>query len=108
MTPEQLSKRFVHVDRADPGGHLPGTGLGLAGVKEIVAIHRGSLEVTSRIGEGTTVTILLPAMPGPVPAPRDTAAAAPGRRRAQPPPSCLRSTLASRNPCSLSKGTGLR
>jgi signal transduction histidine kinase len=35
-------------------------GLGLALVREVVERHSGSVEVQSRIGEGTTVTVTLP------------------------------------------------
>lgn len=38
-----------------------GTGLGLALVKGLVALHGGSFAMSSRAGEGTVVTILLPA-----------------------------------------------
>jgi signal transduction histidine kinase len=37
-----------------------GTGLGLALVKKVVDGHRGSIEVQSGVGEGTTFVILLP------------------------------------------------
>ena len=36
-----------------------GTGLGLAIVKHIVERHRGKLDITSKLGEGTTVTVRL-------------------------------------------------
>lgn len=39
----------------------PGTGLGLAIVERIVQRHSGSLELTSTLGVGTTVTVRLPA-----------------------------------------------
>jgi signal transduction histidine kinase len=39
----------------------PGTGLGLAIVRRIVERHSGRIEVRSRLGEGTTVTVALPA-----------------------------------------------
>jgi cell cycle sensor histidine kinase DivJ len=38
-----------------------GTGLGLSLVKGLVALHGGTFAITSRPGEGTVVTITLPA-----------------------------------------------
>jgi signal transduction histidine kinase len=38
-----------------------GTGLGLPITKRLVELHGGLLEISSRIGEGTTVTVRLPA-----------------------------------------------
>ncbi|MFC4597261.1 sensor histidine kinase [Cohnella hongkongensis] len=37
-----------------------GTGLGMAIVKQIVTAHQGTVDVTSKIGQGTTVTVQLP------------------------------------------------
>jgi cell cycle sensor histidine kinase DivJ len=37
-----------------------GTGLGLSIVNSLVSLHGGDLTVTSRLGEGTTVTVALP------------------------------------------------
>jgi len=37
-----------------------GTGLGLSIVKGLVALHGGNMEIASRIGEGTSITIRLP------------------------------------------------
>jgi signal transduction histidine kinase len=43
-----------------------GTGLGLSVCREIVEAHHGRLRAESRIGEGTTFTLRLPACPAPV------------------------------------------
>jgi len=54
-----LTRRFY---RTDPGRSREqgGTGLGLAIVKHIVERHRGSLDIASTLGRGTTVTVSFP------------------------------------------------
>jgi len=42
------------------GERVPGTGIGLAGAREIVRQHGGEITIASREGEGTTVTVTLP------------------------------------------------
>ncbi len=41
-------------------GERPGTGLGLVIVKRCIDLHGGKINVESKVGEGTTVTIKLP------------------------------------------------
>lgn len=60
---EHLPRLFERFHRVDParetaGDHL---GLGLAIVKSIVDLHRGQIQLVSRPGEGTRVTLRFPA-----------------------------------------------
>lgn len=55
----RLTERFYRVDAAR-SRELGGTGLGLAIVKHIVNRHRGRLSITSREGEGSCFTVILP------------------------------------------------
>ncbi|MBT9516112.1 MAG: CHASE domain-containing protein [Methyloversatilis discipulorum] len=62
MTPEQQARIFERFYRADPSGNIPGTGLGMSLVKEIMDLHGGEIEIVSAPGAGTTVTLWLPVM----------------------------------------------
>lgn len=44
-------------------GRLPGLGIGLTTAQQIVAHHGGSIQVASKLGQGTLVTIHLPLLP---------------------------------------------
>lgn len=69
IPPEHLPRVTERFYRVDPGRSraLGGTGLGLAIVKHIVERHRGRMEIDSKVGEGTRVTVQLPAQAQPRP-----------------------------------------
>jgi len=54
---QQLFKAF---HRGSNVGTRPGTGLGLMLVKRCADLHGGQVQITSKVGEGTTVTVKLP------------------------------------------------
>jgi two-component system phosphate regulon sensor histidine kinase PhoR len=59
----RLFERFYRTDTSR-SRELGGTGLGLAIAKHIAMVHNGSISVKSRVGEGSTFTIHLPADDG--------------------------------------------
>jgi len=60
MSAEQVKRVSERFFRADTSGNVPGTGLGMSIVKEIVELHHGNLLVASAPGQGTTVTLQFP------------------------------------------------
>lgn len=52
----RLGERFF---RADKSGNIPGTGLGVSIVKELMELMGGRMQVRSELGKGTTVTLWL-------------------------------------------------
>lgn len=60
---EEISKVFDKFHTSRPGGG--GMGLGLAVVKQIVEAHGGTVELESRLGQGTTVRLRLSREPQP-------------------------------------------
>ncbi|AFZ37071.1 PAS/PAC sensor signal transduction histidine kinase [Stanieria cyanosphaera PCC 7437] len=46
--------------RANNVGDIPGTGLGLSIVKKAVDLHGGKIELNSKLGLGTIITVILP------------------------------------------------
>ena len=55
----RLTERFYRVDKGRSKS-IGGTGLGLAIVKHISERHGGRMKITSEVGKGTTVSVLLP------------------------------------------------
>jgi PAS domain S-box-containing protein len=53
-----IFQKFYRVSR--PGTEIPGTGLGLVFVKQIIDLHKGFITVQSEVGKGTTFAIKIP------------------------------------------------
>ncbi|OME82880.1 two-component sensor histidine kinase [Paenibacillus sp. FSL A5-0031] len=56
---EHVFERFYKSDQSR-NRNISGNGLGLAIAKKIVTLHHGTIEMKSRLGEGTTVMVCLP------------------------------------------------
>ena len=56
---EHIYERFYRVDKSH-SKEIGGTGLGLAITRSAVLMHRGSIQVESALGEGTTFTMRIP------------------------------------------------
>ena len=66
MTSEQAARICERFYRVDTSGNIPGTGLGMSIVKEIMELHGGQVEIQSQLGAGTSVTLRLTAASAPV------------------------------------------
>ena len=60
LKPDELARLGERFFRADKSGNIPGTGLGVCIVKELLELMGGHLEVQSQYLVGTTVTLWLP------------------------------------------------
>ena len=62
IPPEKLPGLTDPFTRADADPYLtePGWGLGLTITKSLVELHDGTLDIKSKVGKGTTVTVTLP------------------------------------------------
>ncbi|MBD5804725.1 Sensor protein FixL [Azoarcus sp. Aa7] len=62
MTADEVGQVCERFFRADSSGAIPGTGLGMSLVEEIMTILGGRIAIDSRPGRGTAVTLWLPAV----------------------------------------------
>jgi signal transduction histidine kinase len=60
MSKEAVTQIFDRFYRVDSSRKSDGTGLGLSIIKQIIDLHGGEIKVDSKVGEGTTFTIILP------------------------------------------------
>jgi len=63
---EKVFERFYRVERQETA-HMPGTGLGLALVRELSRAHGGDATVSDRSGGGCVIRVTLPLDPSPEP-----------------------------------------
>jgi len=63
MEPSDVQKIFERFSRLTKHSEVAGTGLGLFVVKSIVSAHGGKIEVTSKVGQGTTFYLFFPENP---------------------------------------------
>jgi PAS domain S-box-containing protein len=61
---KDLLRLFEPFHRAENVGTTPGAGLGLAITHKAVELHRGTIQVDSKVGIGTTFTVTLPILSG--------------------------------------------
>ncbi len=57
LSPDHVARLGERFFRADKSGNIPGTGLGVSIVKELMDLMGGRMQVVSNLGRGTTVTL---------------------------------------------------
>jgi two-component system OmpR family sensor kinase len=62
IPPDELDEVWEELARGQAARGVPGTGLGLPLVRTVVARHGGEEGIRSRVGQGTVVSIRLPAL----------------------------------------------
>jgi signal transduction histidine kinase len=64
ISEEDQQMLFTAFHRGGNVGGRPGTGLGLLLVKRCVELHQGRVQIESKLGGGTTVTVRVPVLKG--------------------------------------------
>lgn len=59
VSPEHIARMGERFFRADKSGNIPGTGLGVSIVKELMELMGGRMQVRSQLGKGTAFTLWL-------------------------------------------------
>jgi len=57
LSAEHLARMGERFFRADTSGHIPGTGLGVSIVKELLDLMGGHMQIESELGQGSCVTL---------------------------------------------------
>lgn len=60
MSDETIARVCERFFRVDSSGNIPGAGLGMSIVKEIMDLHGGAISIVSSLGIGSTVSVWLP------------------------------------------------
>jgi PAS domain S-box-containing protein len=60
VPPDEVPQLFTRFFRARTSMGIPGTGIGLHLVRELVQMHGGTVDVASEVGKGSTFTVTLP------------------------------------------------
>jgi signal transduction histidine kinase len=63
MSDEQIKNIYVPFYRAQPSGYVPGNGIGMTLVKELINNLNGNIDINSHVGKGTIVSVKLKYIP---------------------------------------------
>ncbi len=72
IAPEKLPRifdRYFSTKSGPDSSGKGGTGLGLSFCRDVIEAHHGRIRVESSVGKGTAITLKLPAVRQPAPAP---------------------------------------